>query len=72
MTWGLDEFSVSASAVLSTRAAIRQWLGSEARMNTPSTLGSNWKWRTLPGTYHEALAHKLYEDMRVYQRLNRN
>ena len=41
-------------------------------MNTPSTLGSNWKWRTLPGTYHEALAHKLYEDMRVYQRLNRN
>lgn len=43
-------------------------LGSEARMNTPSTLGTNWKWRTLPGTFNEALAHKLHEDMRIYQR----
>ena len=39
MTWGLDEFSVSASAVLSTRAAIRQWLGSEARKVTQEALG---------------------------------
>lgn len=46
-------------------------LGSEARMNTPSTKGGNWQWRTLPGTYTPELAHKLYEDMRVYQRLNR-
>ena len=39
MTWGLDEFSVSASAVLSTRAAIRQWLGSEARKVTQEAMG---------------------------------
>ena len=44
-------------------------LGSEARMNTPSTLGSNWKWRTLPGTFDEKLARRLYREMRVYQRL---
>ena len=39
MTWGLDEFSVSASAVLPTRAAIRQWLGSEARKVTQEAMG---------------------------------
>jgi len=44
-------------------------LGSEARMNTPSTLGTNWKWRALPGSCTGALAQKLYHDMRVYQRL---
>ena len=39
MTWGLDEFSVSASAVLSTRAAIRKWLGDEARKVTGEAMG---------------------------------
>ena len=46
-------------------------LGSEARMNIPSTLGCNWKWRTLPGTYSMELAQKLHRDMEVYQRLPR-
>lgn len=44
-------------------------LGSEARMNTPSTLGNNWKWRALPGTFDEALSRRLYREMQVYQRL---
>jgi 4-alpha-glucanotransferase len=44
-------------------------LGSEARMNIPSTLGNNWKWRALPGTFDEKLAQRLYREMRVYQRL---
>ena len=44
-------------------------LGSEARMNTPSTLGNNWKWRALPDTYDEKLSKRLYREMRVYQRL---
>ncbi|MCI9155935.1 MAG: 4-alpha-glucanotransferase [Lawsonibacter sp.] len=44
-------------------------LGSEARMNTPSTLGNNWQWRALPGAFDEALAKRLYREMRVYQRL---
>ena len=34
-------------------------LGSEARMNTPSTLGENWKWRALPGSFSRELAEKL-------------
>ena len=44
-------------------------LGSEARINTPSTLGNNWQWRTLPGTFDEKLSRRLYREMRVYQRL---
>lgn len=31
MSWGLDEFSVSASSVLATRASIHQWRGEEAK-----------------------------------------
>ena len=44
-------------------------LGSEARINTPSTLGGNWKWRTLPGSFDEKLARRLRREMKVYQRL---
>ena len=44
-------------------------LGSEARMNTPSTLGNNWRWRTLPGTFDEKLSRRLYRETQVYQRL---
>lgn len=43
-------------------------LGSEARINTPSTLGVNWKWRALPGAYHSRLAQRLREETRLYQR----
>ena len=46
-------------------------LGSEARINIPSTLGTNWKWRAMPGTYSLELARKLRRDMEVYQRLPR-
>ena len=31
MTWGLDEFSVSISSVLDTRASIRRWRGEKAK-----------------------------------------
>ncbi len=44
-------------------------LGSESRMNTPSSVGRNWRWRTLPGTYNKELAQKLYEKMKLYGRL---
>ena len=46
-------------------------LGSEARMNTPSTLGGNWQWRALPGVCTPRLARKLKADMQTYQRLPR-
>lgn len=43
-------------------------LGSESRMNTPSTMGTNWCWRALPGSFDEALAKKLKSYMEVYER----
>ena len=46
-------------------------LGGEARMNIPSTLGSNWMWRCLPGSFTPALARRLRREMKVYQRLPR-
>ena len=46
-------------------------LGEEARMNVPSTLGTNWKWRALPGSYGSELAQRLYHETQVYQRLRR-
>lgn len=44
-------------------------LGSEGRMNTPSTLGTNWKWRALLGDINRELADKVYEQVRLYSRL---
>ncbi len=44
-------------------------LGSESRMNTPSSVGANWRWRTLPGSYTKELAEKLYHKMELYSRL---
>ena len=44
-------------------------LGGEARMNIPSTLGNNWRWRALPGAFDERLSRRLYRETQVYQRL---
>lgn len=44
-------------------------LGSEARMNIPSTVGTNWQWRALPGVFTDELAKKLYRKMKVYGRV---
>lgn len=44
-------------------------LGSEGRINTPSTLGNNWTWRCLPGDYNDELSSFLYEEMKLYDRL---
>ena len=43
-------------------------LGSEARINTPSTLGDNWKWRMLPGQATDELAQKIKQICFVYAR----
>lgn len=39
LTWGLDEFSVSASSILSTRAQIHQWHRAEAEKVTERAMG---------------------------------
>jgi len=68
--WGMMRAAWASAADL----AVMQFqdllgLGSEARINTPSTLGNNWKWRTLPGTFDEKLSRRLRREMEVYQRL---
>lgn len=44
-------------------------LGSESRMNTPSTLGQNWMWRALPGSFDDSLAEKLLHYTKLYGRI---
>ena len=43
-------------------------LGGEARMNEPSTVGKNWKWRALPGFDSPDLAARLYRETKIYCR----
>ena len=47
-------------------------LGEQARINTPSTLGSNWMWRLKKGALSEKLVKKLRKQNRLYDRLNKN
>ena len=44
-------------------------LGSEGRMNVPSTTGKNWCWRALPGSFDDKLAEKVARYMRIYERI---
>lgn len=44
-------------------------LGNEAKINSPSTLGINWKWRLLPGMLTDELADKMNRMALVYHRI---
>ena len=45
-------------------------LSSESRINTPSTLGNNWKWRMLKGEFDEKLIKEISELTDIYGRNN--
>ena len=45
--------------------------GNECRMNKPSTVGMNWKWRLKKGELTKELQKKLYDMVRRYGRLPR-
>lgn len=47
-------------------------LGSESRMNTPSTTGNNWCWRALPGSFTKELADRLRHLTKLYGRGHNN
>lgn len=49
---------------------MQDYLGydNSARMNLPSTLGNNWKWRLLPGELTEKLAAEMAELAKLYGR----
>lgn len=44
-------------------------LGSEARINVPSTLGNNWKWRMIKGQTDKELAEKICKMCKLYGRV---
>lgn len=70
--WGMMRAAWASPADLAVmQAQDLLGLGSEARMNIPSTLGENWKWRALPGVFTPALALRLKKEAKVYQRLPR-
>lgn len=58
--------SVAQTAVI----PMQDWLGlgAEGRINTPSTLGDNWKWRLAKGQCTEELAEKILDMTRLYGR----
>ena len=43
-------------------------LGNEARMNTPSTLGNNWKWRVKSSQLNKKLIEKVKRYTKLYGR----
>ena len=43
-------------------------LGSEGRINTPGTSGTNWTWRLKPGQITDELADSIYDLALMYQR----
>lgn len=46
-------------------------LGSEARLNTPSSFGNNWKWRMTEGQITNDLAKKICKYAKLYGRFNK-
>ena len=44
-------------------------LGSEARINIPSTLGGNWVWRMKEGQFDEETAEEILRVTRLYGRI---
>lgn len=59
--------SVSDTAIIPMQDYLS--LGSEARINIPSTLGNNWKWRMVKGQIEEGLADKIYKMCKLYGRV---
>ena len=44
-------------------------LDNKARMNFPSTLGGNWRWRLKPDALGDKLAEKIYKLAKIYGRV---
>lgn len=63
-----------ASAADTAVIPIQDYLGldNSARMNLPSTLGDNWKWRLLPGELTEELADEMAKLTALYGRKRKN
>lgn len=60
--------SVSKTAIIPMQDYLE--LGDEARMNTPSTLGDNWKWRMKRDALKPELAQKIRKLTKTFSRMN--
>lgn len=51
---------------------MQDWLGldNSCRMNQPSTIGINWRWRLVPGQLTQELAQEILETTKLYGRMN--
>ena len=67
--WGFIRGALSSVAYLAI-AQLQDYLGlgTEARMNIPSTLGGNWKWRAKRQDINEDLSKKICEITKLYGR----
>lgn len=63
----LAMMSVAKTAVIPIQDYLE--LDNAARINTPSTLGENWKWRLLPGQIDEETVEKMRKFARISFRL---
>ena len=69
--WAMIELTLSSRSRLAVvQAQDVLGLGSEARMNLPSTVGRNWKWRLEPGQLTREHALRLREITRRRRRLS--
>ncbi|MFI3176191.1 MAG: 4-alpha-glucanotransferase [Eubacteriales bacterium] len=59
--------SVSNTAIIPMQDYLG--LGARGRTNTPSTLGTNWKWRMKSGVLTKELAHRIKDMTKLYGRL---
>lgn len=68
--WGMMRgvwSSVSDLAIVQMQDVLG--LGDEARMNVPSTVGENWRWRMAPDALSAKLAQRLRHQMELYRRI---
>lgn len=63
----LAEQSVADTAIIPMQDCLG--LGNEGRINLPSTLGTNWKWRMQADVCTPELAAKLYQIAKLYGRI---
>lgn len=62
LNWGFIRgamSSVANTAIFQVQDLL--FLGKEARMNEPGTVGGNWKWRMEKGALNDTIANKLKE-----------
>lgn len=68
--WGLMRtiWASASDTVIVTMQDLLE-LGSDARINTPSTLGGNWVWRAKEGFATPELAARIHRQAELYRRL---